>query len=206
MHIRDFNLEIKALSAEGAFEGIAATFGPPADLGGDVIEPGAFAETLAGNPERPILWAHDPAEPIGTGRLREEAAGLMISGRLTLAVARAQEARALMMDNAVRGLSIGFLPRESKREGDTRRLTRIDLFEVSLVAVPMNPRARVTSVKDFARPASIRELEALLHDAGFSRREAKAIAARGWSGLSDAGDAEDELLEWLRQQTAAMRR
>ena len=58
MH-KHFRFQIKSLSADGSFEGLAAVYGN-VDLGGDVIEPGAFNKTLAEkNFEVPILWQHD---------------------------------------------------------------------------------------------------------------------------------------------------
>lgn len=52
--------------ADGTFSGYASLFGR-ADLGGDVVAPGAFAESLRrrGAAGVRLLWQHDPAEPIG---------------------------------------------------------------------------------------------------------------------------------------------
>ncbi len=63
-------------------------------------------------------------------------------GRLNLEVARAREAHSLMKSGAVDGLSIGFRTLESRRDprSGVRRLSRIDLWEVSLVTFPMLPQ------------------------------------------------------------------
>ena len=140
-----------AVAEDGVFEGYASLFGI-ADLGKDVISPGAFADSLArrGAGGVRMLWQHDPAEPIGRWlSIAEDARGLRVRGQLNLAVERARELRALMTDGAVDGLSIGFRverARADKRAG-LRRLERVDLWEISLVTFPMLPGARVSAVK-----------------------------------------------------------
>jgi len=138
----------------GAFEGYASLF-RIADLGKDVVEPGAFRESLArrGAAGVKLLWQHDPTEPIGRWlELREDSRGLYVRGRLSLAVARAREIHALMRDGAIDGLSIGFRSERARTEPRTglRRLEKVDLWEISLVTFPMLPQARVSAVK--ARP------------------------------------------------------
>ena len=71
-------LDLKSVTAEGAFEGYASLFNRE-DLGRDVILPGAFTETLQKRPAGGVrlLFQHDPAEPIGVWEhLQEDARGL----------------------------------------------------------------------------------------------------------------------------------
>ena len=138
---------LAAIADDGTFEGYASLFGVP-DLGRDVVAPGAFAASLAarGIAGIRLLWQHDPNEPIGRWlAIAEDARGLHVRGRLNLAVARAREVHALLRDGAIDGLSIGFRTLEAARErhGGLRRLTKIDLWEISLVTFPMHPGARV---------------------------------------------------------------
>ncbi|WGD30389.1 HK97 family phage prohead protease [Ancylobacter sp. WKF20] len=150
-------LEIKAagslatIAEDGTFEGYAALFGR-VDLGRDLILPGAFAASLneRGTGGVRLLFQHDPAEPIGVWEeLREDALGLKVRGRLTLEVARAREVLALMRAGAIDGLSIGFRAVEGRTEPRmrVRRLSRIDLWEISIVTFPMQPEARIAAVK-----------------------------------------------------------
>jgi hypothetical protein len=119
-----------------------------------------------------------------------------VDGKLTLATRRGAETYALMKDGAL-GLSIGFRvnPGGAVYEGSVRILKSLQLFEVSAVALPANPAARVTGVKSSAsimRPGNIREFEAALHDAcGFSVREAKRMASAGWAALQRKDDSEE---------------
>ncbi|GLK69895.1 HK97 family phage prohead protease [Ancylobacter dichloromethanicus] len=142
---------LASIAPDGSFEGYAALFGR-VDLGRDLILPGAFARSLAerGAGGVRMLFQHDPAEPIGAwASLQEDSVGLLVKGRLTLDVARAREVLALMRAGAIDGLSIGFRTVEGRTDPGTRvrRLSRIDLWEVSIVTFPMQPDARIASVK-----------------------------------------------------------
>jgi len=144
-------LALGAIGAAGTFEGYASLFGI-ADLGRDVVDRGAFAQSLArrGPAQVKMLWQHDPAEPIGAWlAIEEDRIGLKVKGRLNLAVARAREILALMREGQVDGLSIGFRTQRATTDRKTglRHLKQIDLWEISLVTFPMLPQARVSAVK-----------------------------------------------------------
>jgi len=166
---RGFACEIKLLAepvasvgADGVFEAYASLFGV-ADLGKDMVVPGAFAASLARRGPRGVrmLWQHDPAQPIGRWlSLTEDARGLRVRGKLNLAVERAREIHALMKEGAVDGLSIGFRVERARHDRATgfRRLERLDLWEISVVTFPMLPDARVSGVK---RDAPLRKRQGL---------------------------------------------
>lgn len=147
---------IARIEPDGAFEGYASLFGI-ADLGKDVVDRGAFRDSLVrrGAAGVKMLWQHDPTEPIGRWlELREDSRGLYVRGRLSLAVERAREIHALMRDGAVDGLSIGFRSQRARTEprSGLRRLQKVDLWEISLVTFPMLPQARVSAVKALRLP------------------------------------------------------
>lgn len=142
--------ETKLLADDaGAISGIAWKFATP-DRVGDVIEKGAFAGTSL---PLPMLFGHDQNDPIGVWEQAEEKAdGLHVTGRLLIDdVPRAREVRALVQAGAVRGISIGFRGRKAlPRKGGGRIISDLELLEVSLVAVPAHPGAKVTSAKSAA--------------------------------------------------------
>ncbi len=115
------------------FAGYAAVF-DRVDQGGDVIAPGAFRRVQP----VPLLWEHRAGAPIG--RIEQVAVdrrGLRVIGRVTDA-----RAARLLRVGTLDGLSFGY--RVTAAEGSRpRRLTGLELVEVSLVAFPMQPLARV---------------------------------------------------------------
>src|SRR5690606_20250 len=109
-------------------------FGTP-DRVGDVIEKGAFG--LTG--KLPMLFAHDQGQAIGVwDSITETPDGLQVKGRLLVDdVARAREVRALIREEAVTGLSIGFVTKSAKgRAGGGRTIKALDLHEISVVPIP----------------------------------------------------------------------
>ena len=147
-------LSSAAIATDGTFSGYASLFDVP-DLGNDVIAPGAFAASLARRGVRGIrmLFQHRAGEPIGVWRsLREDARGLYAEGQLTLDNSKARDVLALLRSGAIDGLSIGFRSAQGARgsrnpKAGPRRLTEVDLWEISIVTFPMLPGARVTAVK-----------------------------------------------------------
>lgn len=142
-------IEIKASFAvddAGTIEGIAWPFGS-ADRVGDVIEKGAFTGVAA---PLPLLWSHDQGQVVGVwNEISETDEGLAVKGRLLIDdVPRAREVRALIREGAVSGLSIGFTTRKAApRKGGGRNISALDLLEISAVAIPCHPGARITHAK-----------------------------------------------------------
>ena len=123
------------------FAGYAAVFGHP-DKGGDVVRRGAFAAALRRAGEVPLLWQHKTGAVVGRiEHLSEDQRGL----RVIAAVSDERAAR-LVESGRLDGLSFGYRVREAKAAGGQRELIALDLVEVSLVASPMQPRARVHAV------------------------------------------------------------
>ncbi|MDJ0992615.1 MAG: HK97 family phage prohead protease [Dinoroseobacter sp.] len=136
------------LGEELTIEGYASLFGV-ADQGGDIVEPGAYAASLAAlqAKERSVkmLWQHDPVQPIGVwDEIREDGKGLRVKGRLLADIEKGREAARLIEAGAIDGLSIGYRTKKSSRDAQGhRRLAEVELWEVSLVTFPMLPEARL---------------------------------------------------------------
>ena len=134
---------------DGEFEGYASVF-KVVDLHNEVVEAGAFARSLKHKKTFPVLYAHSQLDPIGqVVEAREDDKGLKIKGKLSLGVTRARDVVTLMRDEVIRSLSIGYrvVKDEFERESGVRHLKEIDLWEVSAVVFPANPKARITDVK-----------------------------------------------------------
>jgi uncharacterized protein len=116
------------------FAGYAAVF-DRVDRGGDVVRRGAFAGQLTA--PIPLLWQHDRARAIGEiEMLAEDHKGLRV-------IARVREAGLVSTGS---GLSFGYRVKAVGR-GTYRELLALDLVEVSVVKVPMQPLARVHAVE-----------------------------------------------------------
>jgi hypothetical protein len=186
--------EIKASEdGEGrTIEGYGSIYGN-VDSYGDIVLAGAFTKTLKrGRPK--MLWQHNSEQPIGVwNEIEERDTGLWLKGTI-LPTVLGNDVYTLAKAGALDGLSIGY--RTKKHEFDTekeiRKLIELELFEVSLVTFPANPKALITGVKE--RPKTIRELEAYLREGGFSNEEATTIALRGYKSLDARREVEVENL------------
>jgi len=195
-----------AVTPEGTFSGYGAVFNN-LDAYGDAIAKGAFSATLAKFKARnslpKMLLQHgggllgnaEDAIPVGKWTsMAEDSTGLKVAGQLfALNTQKGQYIYEGLKSGALDGLSIGYVPIGVKygtgKPGEPERtLTEIQLHEVSIVSFPANDQALISQVKA-TRPATPRELEALLHRLGFSRSESKRITAGGWPALLDRSTA-----------------
>jgi len=206
-------LEVKFASDSdpGTFEGYGAVFGNK-DAYGDVIQKGAFKETLRDWKKQkrlpPMLTQHGgwmltdtDAIPVGKWTsMEEDDTGLKVSGKLiNLDTERGKNIYGAMREGVLDGMSIGYRAKEfaigTKPDEPRRTLKKIDLIELSVVTFPANGKARVRSIKSGQEIQTIREFEEFLRDAGgFSHAAAKAIAAGGFKA-SEPRD-EDEEMSW----------
>ena len=128
------------------FAGYAAIFGAP-DSGGDVIRKGAFKRALERAEAIPLLWQHKAGAVLGRiDHLSEDSRGLRVIATIGSDELAARAGR-LLGSGKVDGLSFGYRVREARTQGRHRELVELDLVEVSLVAKPMQPKARVHAVE-----------------------------------------------------------
>jgi uncharacterized protein len=180
-------IKFSAASEAGTFSGYGSTFNGSPDAMGDIVAPGAFTKSIAAHRTAgtapALLWSHDQNQPIGIiTQLTEDSKGLRVDGKLTLGVARAAEAYALMKAGAL-AFSIGYNTMSSTPLGrGGKRLDQIKLFEVSAVSMPANTNAKLISIKvrpDLLDQNSPRVIERILRDAGVTRSQSKRIISLG---------------------------
>lgn len=220
----DFSLQLKLADpgkdvSEGTIEGYGSVF-KLLDRGGDIVMPGAFKASLADWKRKsalpPMLWQHDPSNPIGVWtEMIEDEHGLKVRGELILDVPQGKIAHSLVKKGAMNGLSIGYRTRDYEYDRNTgaRRLKKVDLWELSLVTMPMLEEAQISGIKNDQSNFNPREVEASLREAGLSRADAvKATAVlRDWfqrdAGTKEAAprdEVRDALME-LRKLNQAIR-
>lgn len=187
-HHADFSLtEAKDGDGVGTIMGYASTFGNT-DRVGDVVNKGAFKGSKAANVM--MFWNHNSSDVIGGWtKIEEDDKGLYVEGELNLDVTRGREAYALLKRGHLKSMSIGYRipPNGAKYDpSGIRQLVKVDLIEVSLVAVPANPKAMITRTKGVP---DVRELEHWLSaEAGLSRAEAKRLISGGYTALRAEGE------------------
>tara|TARA_S200002703_G_scaffold154916_1_gene158438 strand:- start:12986 stop:13645 length:660 start_codon:yes stop_codon:yes gene_type:complete len=203
--------EIKAMvdaDDKGEFEGYAAIYGN-VDLGNDMIEQGAFTKSIKKRGAKGVkmLFQHKTDMPIGVfDEIVEDQRGLRVKGRLAMETQLGREVYSLMKMGAIDGLSIGFKVAQKGYEYDKdnrrRKLKEVDVMEISAVTFPMNPKARITGVK---QEKTVREWEGFLRDeGGLSRSEAKMGANALCKALGQR-DVETELLDSIQNFTKILK-
>lgn len=181
---KTFELEFKEAKEDGPdslgkFEGYASTFGN-IDLGFDVVDQGAFKNTIKQNKGRfPILADHAWDAHIGYNEQAvEDSKGLYVVGAVNLKVQKGAEKFALAKQalslKTRMGLSIGYTTIQAKQDDDNpriRHLTEVKLWEYSFVTFPMNIEAMVTTAKSLGALDTVKLLLQQLELQGISRRD-----------------------------------
>lgn len=131
----------------GIVSGKAAVWGQE-NSNGVIFEAGAFTDWLDSGSRPAFLWQHDDTQPIGIVKsLDENQDHLAFSAALNLETERGREAHALLKQGAIGGVSMGVMPVETESaEGGALRVTKGELWELSLVTFPAEKGARVASV------------------------------------------------------------
>ncbi len=176
MDLQRKSLPFEAKQADEAdtFEGLASIFNN-IDAVGEIVARGAFLESLPTFLENGFIAGlnHDWNRPIGRPIAAvERSDGLYIKARLS-DTEHGREIQTLLRDGVILHLSIGFRVLQSEHLPDlgavesywrqqgyrpsvldrtravqgVKLLRRLELFEVSPVAVPANPAAKITRVK-----------------------------------------------------------
>jgi HK97 family phage prohead protease len=155
--MREVKMEVVESEEEGKIgmiEGYASTYGNT-DLGGDVVEKGAFTQTLKHkNNTVPLLLDHGykTSDIAGIAYLNDDEKGLYLKAEMPLdipEVANAYKKTKFMIERGGKmGLSIGYdTIKAMPGEDGTRRLKELALHEVSITPFPMNTDAQIMAAK-----------------------------------------------------------
>lgn len=147
-------LTVKALDdGQRVITGVATT--PNPDRVGDIIEPLGVEYK---NP-LPLLWQHEHDKPVGTVTFdKPTAKGITFTAQLAdvqedgKLKERIDEAWQSLKAGLVRGVSIGFRPIEySWMDDGGIRFIQTEVFELSLVTIPCNVDATISTIKSLDR-------------------------------------------------------
>lgn len=161
MELKTVPLKVKAGPddglGEGQFIGYASVFGN-VDSYGDIVQPGAFADTLTewagkGDPI-PVLWGHDMFDPfsnIGAVMAAEEDDnGLKVTAQLDLESPKAMQVYRLLKGRRVSQMSFAYDVIDSEQKDDGNHLRKLKLYEVSVVPIGANQETEILAVKSHA--------------------------------------------------------
>lgn len=151
------SFELKATD-NGTIAGYFSTYDKTPDSYGDIIEPGAFTDTIKAREESghpfPLCFNHDFSAVIGAVKsIKDTDKGPYIEAEF-LDTTLAQDVRKMLLSGAIYQFSFAYdvLSRrdpdeEEKKAGVTNVLTKLEVFEISVVTVPANQNAVATEVK-----------------------------------------------------------
>ena len=151
-HFQMLFKEVKQEEGKVKIKGFAST--PDLDRYDDIVQPTAFAEAMATYMKNPVvLLGHDSDKPIGTvTEYNLSTSGLEVTVEV---VNNIDDCMEKIQNKTLRGFSIGWrcLDCIYKEEGNKyiREVTKLDLAEISVVAVPANPSTLFTLSKSLKK-------------------------------------------------------
>jgi len=151
---------VKSGDDAGTISGYFSTYDRIPDSYGDIVAPGAFTDTIKNRKESghpfPLCWNHDLNQIIGAvDSIEDDDHGPHMTAHF-FDTPLAQEKRKLVQEGVVYQFSFAYDvldagPVELDEGVKAWELRKIDLFEVSVVPIPANPRAEVTDIKSGRR-------------------------------------------------------
>ena len=217
------SFEIKADEKDsGTISGYFSTYDRIPDAYGDIIAPGAFAETIQKRAESghpfPLCWNHDLDQIIGSvdpADIKDDEHGPLMTAKF-FDTPLAQEKREIVKSGVVYQFSFAYDvleagPVELENGLKANELKKVDLFEVSIVPIPANQNAVMTEIKSGRRNSkkdedTIRKAIALLESVLEDEADDQAAAE---DEPEDNGAPEDQkdsnaekkasLLEYIKQ-------
>lgn len=138
---RKFRFHMKLAESDRSrrqIEGYAST--RDLDRTGEVVEPGAFADSLKDFMNNPVLtYMHDWSNPIGKVMdARIDEVGLFIRAEIS---ETAEKVWKLIEEGILRAFSIGYEVVEEKVINGLNHIVKLRLYEVAVVSIPANRRA-----------------------------------------------------------------
>jgi HK97 family phage prohead protease len=142
--VRTNHIELRAEGDGRSFTGYAALFDQPSlPLPfTEYVKPGAFKRSLQSRNRMMLLWNHDTSNPLASTRngslqLAEDSRGLKVTATLP-DTTLGRDIAELVRTGVVDSMSFGFsVKRDSwSKDGQTRYLEDVSLYEVSLVSTP----------------------------------------------------------------------
>jgi HK97 family phage prohead protease len=138
---RRFRFHMKLIESDKErrqIEGYAST--RDLDRTGEIVEPGAFADSLKDFMSNPVLtYMHDWSDPIGrVTDARIDEVGLFIRAEISETAGKVWK---LIEEGILRAFSIGYEVMQEKIIDGLNHILKLRLYEVAVVSIPANRRA-----------------------------------------------------------------
>ena len=146
MDLETRDIELRLEDAEQrTITGLAVPYNQDANIGGAYIErfaPGAIEDIT----DVKLFYGHEtPIGVVTSGRSTED--GFEITAKVS-DTSLGNDVLTLMRDGALNKFSVGFVPVEQTRDGQTITRTKVSLKEVSVVPFPAYAGANITEVRE----------------------------------------------------------
>ena len=162
VRVKTVDITVKAAGpdddlGEGQFVGYASVFGN-VDSYGDIVEKGAFANTIAewqlSSDTLSCLWAHDMTDPFSNigevTSVSEDDHGLLVKVQLDLDNPKAMQIYRLAKGRRLTQMSFAYDVLDGEKQDDGFHLKELKLYEVSLVPIGANQLTDVVAIKSMA--------------------------------------------------------
>lgn len=160
--VKSFNVNKDLTDNDGDqpdFQGYLSTYGN-SDRVGDIIEKGAFDKSIARDSTTTLLYQHDRSNVIGVLNLSLDDKGVFFKAYLTKELDSYKDTKANLKIGALKYMSISMNIINFEYRGDNpieqlnpMIVKEADILEGSIVTVPANIEAEITSVKEFRQKA-----------------------------------------------------
>jgi len=207
--ILEVKTETKDNAEIGIFRGAFAT--QDKDLGADILSAQAFDNTFneyrEAKEDVQLFYNHKindfPLGIVPIETVEKQGRRWMMDGELNLATQNGKDAYALVKQGALNKLSFGYFIRDMDlRKDGTRFIKDLKLNEISIVNNPMNPKAKISEVKETDIEDTIKELWK------FDINDIKSLTSRKEFNelLSKSGAFSNEACEFLAGLLASTQR
>ena len=182
LQFRAFRMDRADVTTEGHFIGHSNVFGVE-DAYETIFDKGCFARTIKHhNGLFPVLWFHNPRDPISLAEHGEDDKGLCVEGDLDLDIETGRRVRSGMLKGYIDCMSIGFRSVSEYVKDEKTHFKEVKLWESSLLTrnFAATPGADVDDIRML--PEVLARIGTLSREAG---PEELAAATAEFEGLLD---------------------
>lgn len=148
------------------------------DLGDDIITPEALQKAIETRTPK-FCYQHNMKQPLGIfTTLKKDSFGLYFEAKMPKLVDLCNEVAEFIKMGALDSMSIGYWVIDREWKDGIRIIKELEIYEISVVTIPMNPNAVITGIKSLEDIKSIGDVEDYLKEKGLSCQERKTLISK----------------------------